>query len=91
MVLAGQGNGRFGDAVDVVTDFGPAGLWLGDVHGDGALDLVATDVFTGRLAILRGDGAGGFAPQSDAATYVTAFSPARCWARGCAPAGRSTW
>ena len=54
--------------------------------------------FTDRLAILRGDGVGGFAPQSATNTYATEFSPERVHGARLRPGGpvdlviaHSTW
>ncbi|HKE00618.1 MAG TPA: VCBS repeat-containing protein [Planctomycetota bacterium] len=40
----------------------PAGLDLGDLNGDGALDAVVADLFGTGVDVLLGDGAGGFGP-----------------------------
>jgi hypothetical protein len=51
-------------ALSVGDDAGPQALGLADVSGDGVLDLLALDRNEEQLAVLHGDGAGGFgAPQ----------------------------
>src|SRR5262249_17788924 len=42
-VLPGNGDGTFGQAVDTITAFRPLYLDVGDVNGDGKLDLVYAD------------------------------------------------
>ena len=43
-VLLGNGNGTFGNATDFATDFGPAGVAVGDVNGDGFADIVTANL-----------------------------------------------
>lgn len=57
--LPGQGDGRFGDPRPVPVGGDPYRvMWLGDLSGDGALDLVTPN--ERDLAVLHGDGSGGF-------------------------------
>ncbi len=63
-VFANLGGGAFGPASTVASVPDPAFLFAGvaaDLNGDGNTDLVASDVNTVRLVVLRGNGAGGFA------------------------------
>lgn len=67
----------FGDAIEIPLGlaFTPLALALGDVDGDGALDLIVTGTgaaSTVQGATLRGDGAGGFMAAVDA--QITACS-----------------
>jgi len=70
-VLLGTGTGGLGVASTVIpaAEFGGIdALALNDVNVDGALDLVVTRQLSGTVAVLLGDGAGGFsAPTSFAA------------------------
>lgn len=67
IVLSG-GDGTFADAVSYASDIG--GVRVAppiDTDGDGVLDLVLTGVaddFTSFIAVLRGDGNGGFGPPA---------------------------
>jgi hypothetical protein len=45
---------------------------LGDVNGDGRLDVVTPDVESGTLSVLLGDGGGGFGAASGSPIRVTA-------------------
>ena len=58
-VLLGDGLGGFGAKTDFATGTSPRSLVVGDVSGDGKLDLVTAN--GGDVSILRGDGAGSFA------------------------------
>lgn len=62
-VLRGDGDGGFSTPSTIPIPGEPGSIALADVTGDGRLDLlVATTVSdAGRLAVLAGDGAGGFA------------------------------
>jgi len=57
----------FAAAKSFDTDNGPNTLAMGDVDGDGRLDLVTSNenVAPGTLSVLLGDGKGGFGPRSD--------------------------
>jgi hypothetical protein len=71
-ILLGNGSGGFAPAAGspVAAGTGPVGVALGDVNGDGRLDLAVTDFFSSDLVILLGNGSGGFiqAPGSPLAT-----------------------
>jgi hypothetical protein len=70
-VLLGDGSGQFsaaaGSPVLVANCFrpggacGPTGLVIGDMNGDGKLDLATSNAFSDNISALLGDGAGGFA------------------------------
>ncbi len=57
-VSLGDGTGRFAAATKITGTAQTQGLDLGDVTGDGKVDIVAMTVSEGR--ILKGNGAGGF-------------------------------
>lgn len=67
-VLLGDGAGGFGPATNVSVGSGfntPTSICLGDFDEDGNLDLAVTKVNVNNLAILRGNGLGGFGPPAD--------------------------
>jgi VCBS repeat protein len=70
VVLLGDGLGAFSPAPTSPAITGNAGqphnhgLVTGDVNGDGPLDLVAVNSGDGTIAVLLGDGRGGFAHAS---------------------------
>jgi len=65
LVLLNDGAGQLGGAISVST-FSGSDMALSDLDGDGALDIVmANNSFTSPLvAVLLGDGGGGFGPPS---------------------------
>ncbi len=58
-LLLGRGQGQF-IAGAVATKVRPAGLWIADITGDGALDLLVLAEGGGEVEVLRGDGRGEF-------------------------------
>lgn len=62
-VYRGDGTGGFGAPAtfDVGSGSQPTAIALGDVTGDGHLDLVVANGESGSVAVLAGDGSGGFA------------------------------
>ncbi|MCE9527114.1 MAG: FG-GAP-like repeat-containing protein [Planctomycetales bacterium] len=60
-VLLGNGSGGFGAKTDFSTGGSPRSLAVGDVSGDGKIDLVTANA-GGDVSVLRGNGAGSFAP-----------------------------
>lgn len=65
-VLLGNGNGTFGAAVHWGSSMNPWSVAVGDVNGDGRLDIVAANaVFTQVVRVMLGNGDGTFGPQSD--------------------------
>jgi hypothetical protein len=61
-VLTGNGDGTFGQRLDFTVTSAAGSPYFGDVDGDGRLDLLTADAFTGCISILRGAAAGGFEP-----------------------------
>jgi len=58
-LLLGRGQGQF-IAGAVATKVRPAGLWIADITGDGALDLLVLAEGGREVELLRGDGRGEF-------------------------------
>lgn len=66
-VLLGDGSGKFSSTTSVTVDGNPGAVALRDFNGDGVLDLATVTTSgsyssrTGKLSVLLGNGAGGFA------------------------------
>lgn len=75
-VLLGDGSGRFAAAPGSPFRVGrdPYNHALGDLNGDGALDIVTPNVRGGSISVLLGNGHGGFAPAT-ASPYSVAQRP----------------
>jgi hypothetical protein len=73
-VLLGKGDGTFADKVDYDTGEGPSAVTLGDLNGDGNLDIIMPNTFgsPGTVTVLLGKGDGTFADKVD---YDTGDSP----------------
>ncbi len=69
-VLLGDGSGSFSAAVSFSAGAGtnPNSVAVGDLNRDGNQDLVAADGSTSNMAVLVGDGVGGFSAPSYFAT-----------------------
>jgi hypothetical protein len=63
-VLLGDGLANFGGAtqIELGINWRAVGIAVGDLDGDGRLDLAVANGFGSQIALLRGDGAGGFQP-----------------------------
>src|ERR1044071_4155473 len=69
-VLEGKGNGQFGAALSSTTIAGaPGEMALGDLNGDGKLDVAVASHDSYGVMLLTGDGKGGLA-QSPASPIV---------------------
>jgi hypothetical protein len=75
-VLLGDGRGGFRAAPGSPYRVGraPYPLALGDVTGDGKLDLVTPDVGSNTITVLKGEGGGRFA-AAEGSPYGVAFRP----------------
>jgi hypothetical protein len=62
-IILGTGDGHFGVKMNFPLRFEPSSIKLGDVNGDGNLDVVIANPEVGSVTVLLGDGRGGFAPQ----------------------------
>src|SRR5260370_20006342 len=72
-ILLGNGDGTFQPHVDYPVGIGPYSVAVGDLNGDGKLDLVVANypsVFT--VSVLLGNGDGTFKPQ---VTYPVGRQP----------------
>jgi hypothetical protein len=64
-VLLGRGDGGFAANVDYPTDEWTESVALGDLNGDGHLDIVTANVNGNTLSVLLGNGDGTFAAKVD--------------------------
>jgi hypothetical protein len=63
-ILFGKGNGTFSSPVNYAVGVHPGSVAVGDLNGDGKLDIVATDAANGVSVLLNnGDGTFGFASE----------------------------
>jgi hypothetical protein len=64
-VLLGNGLGAFGPHVELTVGVGARAVAMGDVNGDGKLDLVVANAGSQTASVLLGDGSGGFGLRTD--------------------------
>jgi hypothetical protein len=64
-VRLNNGAGVFSSGSTVAVDSGPLGLAVGDLDGDGDVDLVTANFFDGTISVRRNDGNGNFTGTSD--------------------------
>lgn len=64
-VLLGNGDGTLAPSQDFAAAEGPCDVAIGDLTGDGALDLAVGHVYSGVVSVLPGRGDGTFAPKID--------------------------
>ena len=72
-VLLGNGDGTFQAPVTYVVGFGPASLAVGDLNGDGKLDLAVANYSDNTVSVLLGNGDGTF---QAAVNFGTGLAPA---------------
>jgi hypothetical protein len=72
VVLLGNGDGTFQPKVDYAITTGSNTVAIGDVNGDGLLDVVAGDSSASMISVLLGKGDGTF---QSATNYPTAATP----------------
>ena len=75
-VLLGNGNGTFQPKVDFTTGSStfPRSVTLGDVNGDGKLDIITANQGANSASVLLGNGNGTFQPKVDFTTGTGPFS-----------------
>jgi hypothetical protein len=64
-VLLGLVGGGFGAPSAFTVGSDPISVALGDVNGDGKLDVAVANFAGGTVSVLLGNGAGGFGPKTD--------------------------
>ena len=75
-VLLGDGAGGFSPRTDFATGFGPIAVAIGDMNGDGHIDLVTANDYADTVSVLLGDGAGAFGPKIDSALDLEPYGVA---------------
>lgn len=70
-VLIGAGNGTFKKPVQYIVGNAPIGLAIGDLNGDGRIDIAVLNSGSGTLSVLFGNGDGTFQTQVDYGVGVT--------------------
>jgi hypothetical protein len=75
-ILLGNGDGSFQAQVPYTTGNDPTDVVVGDLNGDGKLDVVAADTFFGTVSVLFGNGDGTFQNHSDFPTAPSPYSVA---------------
>ena len=74
-VLLGNGDGTFQPQKTYAMDFSPWSVAVGDVRGNGTLDLVAVNAVEGKVSVLLGNGDGTFqALPAFSAAWPTALA-----------------
>ena len=72
LVLLGNGNGTFGSPTVYPTGTNSSSVAIGDLKGDGRLDLAVANAGSNTVSVLLGNGTGGF---SAATPYATGLGP----------------
>lgn len=75
-ILLGTGTGTFGAATNFAVGLLPRSVAVGDVNGDGKLDLVVANQSSANVSYLSGTGTGTFAPAINYPAGPTPFSVA---------------
>ena len=71
-VLLGNGDGTFQANQDFATGQQPVSVAIGDLNGDGRLDIVTANTSASSASVLLGNGDGTFQANED---YATGFAP----------------
>jgi len=71
-VKSGKGDGFFTAPIDTAVPVFPVDVDLGDVDGDGLIDVATVSEVASQATVLLGDGSGSFAGP---ASYATSFGP----------------
>jgi hypothetical protein len=71
-VLLGNGDGTFAAKTDYACGANPWGVTLGDLNGDGRLDIVTSNSSADTVSVLLGNGDGTFAAKTD---YAVGHNP----------------
>ena len=64
-VLLGEGDGRFGAAIDYDVGTDPESIAAGDFNGDSDVDLVVANYESGNVSVLLGEAGGSFSAATD--------------------------
>jgi len=75
LVMLGNGSGAFGDPASFATGSGPYSVTLGDVNGDGRLDIVTANRSDSNVSVLLGNGNGTFQGQQTFTTGSSGLNP----------------
>jgi hypothetical protein len=75
-VLLGDGTGSFAPQANspFAVEAGPASVAIGDLDGNGNLDLAVANTNDNNVSVLLGDGTGSFAPQANS-PFTTGTAP----------------
>jgi len=64
-ILLGTGTGSFGPATNFAVGSYPSSVAIGDLNGDGKLDLAVANFSSNNVSILLGDGTRSFGPRHE--------------------------
>ena len=70
-VLLNAGNGTFAPKVEALTADGPYAIAIGDLDGDGRLDVATANAGSNSVSVLRNVGKGQFTPSRNYSTGAT--------------------
>ena len=71
-ILLANGDGTFQPHVDYEAGLIPPGLTIGDLNGDGKLDVAVANSHSDTISVFTGKGDGTFRPRTD---YTTGAGP----------------
>ena len=78
-MLAGNGAGGSAAKVDYTTPASPWGVAIGDVDGDGCLDLASANGGAFTVSVYCTNASGGFLPRMDYSVPTTDGRPTSRW------------